>query len=257
MSMRLWGVPYRVRNRVVEFEENRLIAWRHFEPQHWRFELQPTKSGTRVTETFDYSYWHRAGAELRAVIAWRWPTTYVWAPDYGGFDFAADARKTLEEAVTEALGSPPSVPVTISVTEGHPAAVLFDASRSADLLVVGSQGHGAFTGILLGSVSQHCVQHATCPVLVYRRPGPLDTATDTAQLGKVVAQPVLHVRPERVTLCFPATTRGQCTVSGPPVAPCIAGATDFDGVRRVTWLGRWRQRPAGQASSDGADRGSW
>ena len=62
MSMRLWGVPYRVRNRVVEFEENRLIAWRHFEPQHWRFELQPTKSGTRVTETFDYSYWHRAGA---------------------------------------------------------------------------------------------------------------------------------------------------------------------------------------------------
>ena len=47
MSMRLWGVPYRVRNRVVEFEENRLIAWRHFEPQHWRFELQPTQSGTQ------------------------------------------------------------------------------------------------------------------------------------------------------------------------------------------------------------------
>ena len=57
VSMRLWSVPYRVRNRVVEFEENRLIAWRHFEPQHWRFELQPTQSGTRVTETFDYSYW--------------------------------------------------------------------------------------------------------------------------------------------------------------------------------------------------------
>ncbi len=51
MSMRFWGVPYRVRNRVVEFEDNRLIAWRHFEPQHWRFQLEPTESGTHVTET--------------------------------------------------------------------------------------------------------------------------------------------------------------------------------------------------------------
>lgn len=110
------------------------------------------------------------GAELRAVIAWRWPTTYGWAPDYSGFDFAADARKTLEEAVTEALGAAPSVPVIINVIEGHPAEVLIDASRAADLLVVGSRGHGAFTGMLLGSVSQHCVQHATCPVLVYRHP---------------------------------------------------------------------------------------
>ena len=57
------------------------------------------------------------GAELRAVIAWRWPTTYGWAPDYSGFDFAADARKTLEEAVTEALGAAPSVPVIINVIE--------------------------------------------------------------------------------------------------------------------------------------------
>lgn len=60
------------------------------------------------------------------------------------------------------------MPVSISVIEGHPAPVLIDTSRSADLLVVGSHGHGAFTGMLLGPVSQHCVQHATCPVLVYR-----------------------------------------------------------------------------------------
>ena len=70
MSMRLWGLPYRVRNRVVEFEENRLIAWRHFEPQHWRFELQPTESGTRVTETFDYSYWAPAGRLLLVAVGW-------------------------------------------------------------------------------------------------------------------------------------------------------------------------------------------
>ncbi len=70
MSMRLWGLPYRVRNRVVEFEENRLIAWRHFEPQHWRFELVPTESGTRVTETFDYSYWPLAGRLLLVAMGW-------------------------------------------------------------------------------------------------------------------------------------------------------------------------------------------
>jgi Polyketide cyclase / dehydrase and lipid transport len=70
MSMRFCGIPYRVRNRVVEFEENRLIAWRHVEPQHWRFELQPTESGTRVTETFDYSYWPPAGRLLLVALGW-------------------------------------------------------------------------------------------------------------------------------------------------------------------------------------------
>ncbi len=70
MSMRLFGIPYRVRNRVVEFEENRLIAWRHFEPQRWRFELERTESGTRVTETFDYSYWPPVGRLLLVGLGW-------------------------------------------------------------------------------------------------------------------------------------------------------------------------------------------
>jgi Polyketide cyclase / dehydrase and lipid transport len=64
MSMRLFGVPYRVTNRVVEFELNRLIAWRHFEPQRWRYELEPVTGGTRVTESFDYSSYSTAGRWL-------------------------------------------------------------------------------------------------------------------------------------------------------------------------------------------------
>jgi nucleotide-binding universal stress UspA family protein len=51
---------------------------------------------------------------------------------------------------------------------GHPAQVLIDQSEEAGLLVVGSRGHGAFTGMMLGSVSLYCVTHAHCPVVVVR-----------------------------------------------------------------------------------------
>ncbi|MGG5753084.1 SRPBCC family protein [Zafaria sp. Z1313] len=54
MDMRL-GVPYRISNRVVEFEEGRLIAWRHFSGHRWRYELEPAEGGTLVRETWDAS----------------------------------------------------------------------------------------------------------------------------------------------------------------------------------------------------------
>jgi nucleotide-binding universal stress UspA family protein len=54
------------------------------------------------------------------------------------------------------------------VSDEHPAAALMRIAANADLLVVGSRGFGGFKGLLLGSVSQQCVQHATCPVLVVR-----------------------------------------------------------------------------------------
>lgn len=53
MAMQL-GVPYRIRNTVVEFEEGRLIAWRHLFHHRWRYELEPVDGMTKVTETFDY-----------------------------------------------------------------------------------------------------------------------------------------------------------------------------------------------------------
>ncbi|KLL11817.1 MULTISPECIES: SRPBCC family protein [Protofrankia] len=55
MDMRM-GVPYRIENTVVEFEENRLITWRHFFGHRWRWLLTPLPDGrTEVTETFDWS----------------------------------------------------------------------------------------------------------------------------------------------------------------------------------------------------------
>jgi nucleotide-binding universal stress UspA family protein len=105
------------------------------------------------------------GAELHAVMAWCLPEIYAYTPR----DFEGDARKALEDAIQQALGEKPRVPVSTRVVEGHPATALIDASRDAQLLVLGSHGRGAFTGMLLGSVSQHCVGHACCPVVVVRQ----------------------------------------------------------------------------------------
>jgi len=55
MKMRLLGMPYRVTNTVAEYEENRLIAWRHLGRHRWRYDLEPIEGGTKVTETFDWS----------------------------------------------------------------------------------------------------------------------------------------------------------------------------------------------------------
>jgi len=113
------------------------------------------------------------GAAVDAVIAWHYPVAasgYGWAPTdlEGGFDFKENAEKVLADAIGTACDSGSDVPVRARVVEGNPAQVLLEASDGADLLVVGSRGHGGFTEALLGSVSQHCVHHAHCPVVVIR-----------------------------------------------------------------------------------------
>jgi len=67
VRMKLFGVPYVIVNRIVDFEPDRLIAWRHFTANRWRYELTPADGGTRVTETFDMS---RADRVTDAVVRW-------------------------------------------------------------------------------------------------------------------------------------------------------------------------------------------
>ena len=54
MDMRI-GLPYSIKNTVVEYEPDRLIAWQHFGHHRWRYRLEPVEGGTEVTETFDWS----------------------------------------------------------------------------------------------------------------------------------------------------------------------------------------------------------
>ena len=109
------------------------------------------------------------GAAISLVAAWEWPTSYGWPiPLPEDYDPASDAERILAEAAAAARERHPSLSIETVAVEGPAAKALVDASKSASLLVVGSRGHGQFAGMIIGSVSEHCVAHAHCPVLVYR-----------------------------------------------------------------------------------------
>jgi nucleotide-binding universal stress UspA family protein len=110
------------------------------------------------------------GASLEVVIVWQYPIT-ASLPTFGAMntpdDFEVDARSTLLAILAdEGISAEAPIPVSTLVAEGNPARALLDASEGTDLLVVGSRGHGGFTGVLVGSISQQCVHHAKCPVVV-------------------------------------------------------------------------------------------
>ena len=109
------------------------------------------------------------GAALEIIVGWQFPAFFGWAPaGPDQVDFAKIAGETLSTAVSDVFGPEPPDWVSTRVTEGYPPQVLVDASAGADLLVVGSRGHGGFADMLLGSVSTFCVQHARGPVTVIR-----------------------------------------------------------------------------------------
>jgi nucleotide-binding universal stress UspA family protein len=112
------------------------------------------------------------GATLRVVRAWTTPLVYEGAfipPDALDTDaLQQEAAEALDELIGQASGAETPVSVERLVVQGAPARVLVEAAEQADLLVVGSRGHGGFAGLLLGSVSQQCAHHAPCPVVIIR-----------------------------------------------------------------------------------------
>jgi nucleotide-binding universal stress UspA family protein len=83
-------------------------------------------------------------------------------------DTSEGAAEKLLGVIREELGEDPPVRVQPRVAQGNAAQVLIEHSIDADLLVVGTRGHGGFTGLVLGSVSQHVAAYARCPVTVVR-----------------------------------------------------------------------------------------
>ena len=95
-------------------------------------------------------------------------------PGDGSFDphyDAGRAQDALQEIVDDEVTTPQPDTV-LQVVNDLPARALLEVGEGAWMLVVGSRGLGGFHGLLLGSVSQHVVHHAACPVLVVPEPHP-------------------------------------------------------------------------------------
>ncbi len=116
------------------------------------------------------------GAPVEVILTWHLPavagmTPMMVPPD---FDLQAESQATLDGIIRDQVGDPadrpPQSPITSRVVNASPAVALLEAAHEASVLVVGSRGHGGFAGLLIGSVSQHCVAHAPCPVVVVHAP---------------------------------------------------------------------------------------
>lgn len=111
------------------------------------------------------------GSKLRVVHVW-----FAYPVIAEGVPVVADDWETLGDRarafvgrfVEETVGEPEGVEIEAAAVHGTAADVLVEAAQEAQLLVVGSRGHGGFSGLLLGSVSRQCVHRASCPVVVVR-----------------------------------------------------------------------------------------
>jgi nucleotide-binding universal stress UspA family protein len=128
--------------------------------------------GSRKALTWAATEAAEHGAELVVLNVWE----HTLPPPTGSVSvserFVPDSsQRTAEQLVTEikeVLGDDPPVVVQPTVKQGSPAKVLIEQSADADLLVVGTRGHGGFRGLVLGSVSQHVAGYAHCSVTIVR-----------------------------------------------------------------------------------------
>ena len=126
-------------------------------------------------EALDYACaeGERRDAEVAAVTTWTLPS-YPIDPPFGSFpwgqsvDLTEKSRELLAKAVADVTAAHPDVKISQHVSAGNAAATLIEFSKEADLVVVGAKGHGGFTGMLIGSVSQHVLAHSACTVVVVR-----------------------------------------------------------------------------------------
>jgi nucleotide-binding universal stress UspA family protein len=128
--------------------------------------------GSRKALTWAAAEAAEHGAELVVVNVWERTLPPAAGtpsvPEHDGAESSKQAADELVKIITEELGENPPVVAQPLVKRGRPAEVLIEQSAGANLLVVGTRGHGGFAGLLLGSVSQHVAAYAQCPVAVVR-----------------------------------------------------------------------------------------
>lgn len=105
------------------------------------------------------------GSTVEAVAAYPW-AGFDWAAAPSDWSPAENAHRLLADTLEAVFGDQPPPSLKTTVREGGAAKVLLEVADGAQMLVVGSRGLGGFSGLLLGSVSAACAEHATCPVLV-------------------------------------------------------------------------------------------
>ncbi len=114
--------------------------------------------------------------EVVAITGFSIPWTIFLAPTYQEEDYARDAEEMLSTTVNRAQLLVPDVAVESRLVQERPAVALSNASQGAELLVVGAHGYGVLPDVHVGSVANACVNHASCPVVVYREPRSLEIA---------------------------------------------------------------------------------
>ena len=140
-------------------------------------EVQPSSAGRIVVgvdgsqPSIDALHWaarvgSALGLEIDAITAWAYPTGYGMAGGNSDYRPDTDADLIVSAALDTAFGDERPTGLRTITREGNAARVLLDAASGAEMLVVGSRGHGGFVGLLLGSVSAPCAEHAHCPVVV-------------------------------------------------------------------------------------------
>lgn len=123
--------------------------------------IEALREGNRIARAL--------GTGITAVTVWSYPhvpmgvsmTSTGWTPE-------RDAQTILRDAIEQAFGADIPPGLNSEIVEGNPSASLMRAAEGSTMLVVGTRGHGGFLGLLMGSVSSACAEHASCPVLVVR-----------------------------------------------------------------------------------------
>ncbi len=116
------------------------------------------------------------GATVDVIGAWSHPANFEWTVRTTNYGLIPVPELQTPEHIKSAVGASLAdmvaefdthgATVTQHVVEGRPADVLVESAKDADLLVLGRRGHSRMSEILVGSTSEHCIQHAPCAVVV-------------------------------------------------------------------------------------------